>query len=123
MSDSVAYRTCPLCEATCGLEITTSDGVIKRINGDDDDVFSKGFVCPKGASLKALHEDGDRLRTPLIKQADGTHAAATWEEAFAEIARRLPPLVDEHGRDAVAAYIGNPTAHNLSGLLYGRVLL
>ena len=29
----------------------------------------------------------------------------------------------EHGRDAVAVYNGNPTAHNLAALLYGRLLL
>ena len=34
-------------------------------------------------------------------------------------ARRGPAA---HGRDAVAVYIGNPTAHNLAALLYGRVL-
>ena len=30
---------------------------------------------------------------------------------------------DAHGRDAVAVYIGNPAAHGLAALLYGRVLL
>src|SRR5882724_3050182 len=112
MSDPVAYRTCPLCEATCGLEIATTNGEVTRISGDDADVFSKGFVCPKGASLKALQEDPDRLRSPLVKQPDGTFAEVSWDEAFAEIARRLPPLMEEHGRDAVAAYVGNPSAHN-----------
>jgi anaerobic selenocysteine-containing dehydrogenase len=48
---------------------------------------------------------------------------ASWEEAFAAIDRRLPALQAEHGHDAVAVYIGNPTAHNLATLLYGRVLL
>ena len=47
----------------------------------------------------------------------------SWDEAFAEIDRRLPPILAEHGRDAVAVYLGNPTAHNLAALLYGRVLL
>ncbi|HEU4977966.1 MAG TPA: molybdopterin-dependent oxidoreductase [Solirubrobacteraceae bacterium] len=118
-----AYRTCPLCEATCGLEVTVADGAVSGIRGDRDDVFSRGYVCPKGAALKELHEDDDRVRTPLLRRPDGSFAAVTWDEAFAEIARRLPAIVEAHGRDAVAAYIGNPTAHNLDGLLYGRVLL
>src|SRR5688500_10577320 len=62
-----AYRTCPLCEATCGLEIRLDDGRVTAIRGDDDDVFSHGFICPKGPALKALHEDPDRVRTPLIR--------------------------------------------------------
>jgi len=48
----VAYRTCPLCEATCGLEIEVHGLEIKRIRGDSDDAFSKGFICPKGSTLK-----------------------------------------------------------------------
>ncbi|XAY04898.1 dimethyl sulfoxide reductase DmsA [Paraconexibacter sp. AEG42_29] len=99
------------------------DDRVTRIQGDADDVFSAGFICPKGGSLAALHDDPDRLRVPLVKQSDGTFAEATWDEAFAVIERRLPPIQAEHGRDSVAAYLGNPSAHNLSQMLYGRVLL
>jgi anaerobic selenocysteine-containing dehydrogenase len=125
MSPSTAttvFRTCPLCEATCGLELTLSNGGVRSIRGDSDDVFSAGFICPKGTTLGHLHDDPDRLRGPLVRR-DGELRAATWEEAFAEVARRLPPIVERHGRDAVAVYVGNPTVHNLSGTLYSRVLL
>ena len=117
------YRTCPFCEATCGLEVAIEDdGTVGRIRGDRDDVFSKGFICPKGSTLKPLHEDPDRLRAPLVRR-DGELQPATWDEAFAEIERRLMPIIEEHGRDAVAVYLGNPSVHNLSGLLYNPVLL
>ena len=59
--ERVAYRTCPLCEATCGLEITVVGDEVTRIRGDRNDVFSKGFICPKGSTLKQLHEDPNRL--------------------------------------------------------------
>jgi anaerobic selenocysteine-containing dehydrogenase len=119
---TTVVRTCPLCEATCGLELTIGDGTVTRIRGDQDDVFSRGFICPKGTTLGHLHDDPDRLRGPMVRR-DGELQAATWEEAFAEVARRLPPIIQGHGRDAVAVYIGNPTVHNLSGTLYSRVLL
>ena len=51
----VHHRTCPLCEATCGLEITTRGDQVVRIRGDRDNAFSEGFICPKGSSLKQLH--------------------------------------------------------------------
>ena len=117
-----AFRTCPLCEAGCGLEITVVDDRVTRIRGDRDDVFSHGFICPKGSTLKQLHEDPDRVRTPLIKR-DGEFQPATWDEAFTEIDRRLSAIVDRHGRQASAAYLGNPGAHSLSPLLYGRPFL
>ena len=123
MTESVtAYRTCPLCEATCGLELTLEDGAISSIRGDAEDVFSKGFICPKGFALKALHEDPDRIRSPLIRTPSGFEEVS-WDDAFAEIDRRLGPLLEEHGRDAVAVYLGNPNAHNLDALLYGRAFV
>ena len=120
------FRTCPLCEATCGLEITTRGDEVVRIRGDRDDVFSRGFICPKGSTLKQLHTDPDRLRRPMVRTgegADATWAEVGWDEAFAEIERRLLPLIEEHGRDAVALYLGNPTVHNLGAGIYARALI
>ena len=122
MTTSIDFRTCPLCEATCGLEVTHRDGKVIRIRGDRADVFSHGFICPKGSTLGKLDEDPDRLRTPLVKR-DGRHEPATWDEAFAAIASRLVPIVAEHGADAVGVYLGNPNVHSMSGVLYPRVLL
>lgn len=112
--------TCPLCEATCGLAVTFDGDRVTGVRGDPDDVFSRGYLCPKGASLGALHHDPDRLRAPLVKR-DGEFVEVSWDEAFAEIDRRLPPLLAEHGRDAVAVYAGNPSVHNSSTALYGPV--
>ncbi|RMI35617.1 molybdopterin-dependent oxidoreductase [Nocardia stercoris] len=118
---STAFLTCPLCEATCGLELTIRAEEI-RVRGDREDVFSRGYVCPKGTSIGALHSDPDRLRRPLIKR-DGVHVEVSWDEAFAEIEARLLPIVREQGADAVGVYFGNPTAHTLAGALYLRALL
>ncbi|WP_436492854.1 molybdopterin-dependent oxidoreductase [Actinokineospora sp. HUAS TT18] len=112
--------TCPLCEATCGLDVTIDGDRVTAVRGDAADVFSAGYICPKGASIGALHHDPDRLRTPMIKR-DGEWHPATWDEAFAEIAARLPRIIAEHGKDAVAVYAGNPSIHNTSTALYGRV--
>jgi len=117
-----AIRTCPLCEAGCGLEITVKGDEVVRIRGDRDDVFSHGFICPKGSTLKQLREDPDRVRTPLIKR-DGQFVEASYDEAFHEIAQRLLPILDAHGRDSAAIYIGNPTAHNLGAQLFGRFVI
>src|SRR5215204_3316617 len=119
---AVHYRTCPFCEATCGLEVETEGREVVSVRGDEQDVFSHGFICPKAFGLKQLHEDPDRLTTPLIRR-DGELVEATWDEAFEEIDRRLTPLLAEHGRNSVAAYVGNPNAHNLSFLTFGPVAL
>jgi anaerobic selenocysteine-containing dehydrogenase len=119
---SIHFRTCPLCEATCGLEITHRGEEVVRIRGDRADVFSHGFICPKGSTLGKLDQDPDRIRTPLIKR-NGRHQPVTWDEAFAEIERRLSPLIAEHGPNAVALYLGNPNVHSMSGMLYLRAFV
>ena len=115
-------RTCPFCEATCGLEIETEGREVVSVRGDADDVLSHGFICPKAFGIKQLHEDPDRLTTPLVRR-DGELVEATWDEAFEEIDRRLPPIMAEHGKNAVAVYNGNPNAHNLSFLTHGPAFL
>jgi anaerobic selenocysteine-containing dehydrogenase len=121
MDERTTWRTCPLCEAGCGLEITVRDGAVARIRGDRDDVFSHGFLCPKGPALKQLHEDPNRLRRPLVRR-NGHHVEVDWTEAWHEVARVLTPIIDAHGRNAVALYLGNPSAHSLSAALYLRTL-
>src|SRR5918996_4139564 len=118
----IAYRTCPLCEATCGLELHLRGREVTLVRGDRDDVFSHGYLCPKGTAIKALESDPDRIRAPQLRRGD-TWTAIGWDDAFAEVERGLTRVIDSHGRDAVALYIGNPNAHNLSGLVYNRVLI
>jgi len=118
----ISYATCPLCEATCGLEIETHDREILSIRGDEEDVFSHGYICPKAYSLKELHSDPDCIREPMIRRND-RWITVSWDEAFAEIERGLMPILDEYGRDALAIYVGNPNVHNIASLLYLPALL
>jgi anaerobic selenocysteine-containing dehydrogenase len=119
---SIHFRTCPLCEATCGLEITHRGEEVVRIRGDREDVFSHGFICPKGSTLGKLDQDPDRIKTPLVRR-NGHHQPVTWDEAFAEIEHRLTPLIAEYGPNSVGLYLGNPNVHSMSGMLYVRAFV
>ncbi|WP_053672360.1 molybdopterin oxidoreductase family protein [Streptomyces sp. NRRL B-1140] len=117
-----ALRICPLCEATCGLTLTIEGTRVTQARGDRDDVFSKGFICPKGASFGAVDSDPDRLRTPLVRR-DGELCEATWEEAFDAVAAGIRPVVERHGPHSVGVVLGNPNVHTMAGALYPPVLL
>jgi anaerobic selenocysteine-containing dehydrogenase len=119
----LSHRICPLCEATCGVTLTIDQGMVTRVRGDDDDVFSHGYICPKGVALGELHHDPSRLRFPLVRGPDGVHRRATWAEAWAEIARLLGQVRAEHGNDAIGTYRGNPSSHNAVTYLFGPALL
>lgn len=116
-----AQRICPLCEATCGLVLTIEAGRVTHARGDADDVFSAGFICPKGASLPGLDNDPDRLRRPLIRR-DGELVEATWAEAFDAVAAGLGDVLAAHGGTSVGVYLGNPNAHTVAGALYAPVI-
>jgi anaerobic selenocysteine-containing dehydrogenase len=119
----VHLRTCPLCEAMCGLEIHVRGEQVELIRADRDDAWSKGHLCPKGTTLGHLHHDPDRLRVPMLRQADGSFREATWDEAFARCDELLLPVIAEHGIEAVTAYVGNPLAHALSLSRYIGILI
>jgi anaerobic selenocysteine-containing dehydrogenase len=110
---AIHLRTCPLCEAMCGLRIAVDDGRVIRVTPDEADVWSRGYICPKGAVLGDLHDDPDRLRAPLVRDGDGFRTA-TWPEAFRVAEEKLHSVLQRHGKDAIATYIGNPTVHNFS---------
>ncbi|HWW44760.1 MAG TPA: molybdopterin-dependent oxidoreductase, partial [Acidimicrobiia bacterium] len=92
------------------------------MRGDRDDVFSHGFICPKGSVVGRVDADPNRVGRPL-RRVGGDWQEVTWSDAFQAIEDGLGPILERGGRDAVAVYLGNPNAHNLSGLLYGRALL
>ncbi|MEU6518247.1 molybdopterin oxidoreductase family protein [Streptomyces sp. NPDC046978] len=117
-----ALRICPLCEATCGLTLTVEGTRVTGARGDRDDVFSRGFICPKGASFGAADSDPDRLRTPLVRRG-GELREATWDEAFDAVAAGLRPVVERYGPHAVGVVLGNPNVHTMAGALYPTVLL
>ncbi|GII02214.1 molybdopterin-dependent oxidoreductase [Planobispora takensis] len=118
-----AHRTCPLCEAVCGLRLTLDDtGHVTSVKGDPDDPFSRGFICPKGASLGRLDEDPDRLRAPMVRTGQAW-AEVSWEEAFRVVERGLTSVIETHGRQSLAVYLGNPNAHSMAGALYGAPLI
>jgi anaerobic selenocysteine-containing dehydrogenase len=106
----------------CGIAIELEGDDILAIRGDHDDPFSRGHICPKAVALQDVHDDPDRLRRPLRKTAAGFEEIG-WEEALDEAARRLAAIQQEHGRNAVAVYQGNPTVHNHGALLFSQVFL
>ena len=104
--------TCPLCEALCGILVEVDGQRIRSVRGDPDDPFSRGYICPKAAALADLHDDPDRIRTPLVRDGSGWREVS-WKVALDRAAEGLARVRRRHGRDAVGVYYGNPVAHNL----------
>jgi anaerobic selenocysteine-containing dehydrogenase len=106
----------------CGLEVHVEADEVKLIRADRDDVWSRGYLCPKGTTLGHLHHDPDRLRQPMVREGE-TWREVSWDEAFARCTELLAPVIAEHGIEAVTAYVGNPLAHNMSLSRYVAILI
>ena len=112
---------CNLCEAICGLVFTLDEGRISAVRGDPDDPLSRGHICPKAVALQDIHEDPDRLRRPVRRAPEGWQEIG-WDEALDLVATNLARAVNEHGRDAVAFYLGNPNVHSLGAMTHGGAM-
>lgn len=111
------YRNCNLCEAICGIEISVQAGQHLNIRGDDDDPFSRGYICPKAVALQDIHYDKDRIKHPVRRTANGWQRIG-WDEAFDEVTQNLKRIHAKYGKNSVATYLGNPTVHNYGALLF-----
>ncbi|GAB2509192.1 molybdopterin-dependent oxidoreductase [Nocardia heshunensis] len=117
---TVHHAACNLCEAICGITVTTTDGAITDIRGDAADPLSRGHVCPKSVSLVDIQQDPDRLRHPMRRIGE-RWVEIGWDEAISTVAENLVRIRREHGGDAVAVYFGNPAVHSLGAMTHGTL--
>lgn len=115
-------RSCHLCEAMCGLEITTESGVIQKIKGDPKDPFSSGAYCPKGPALQDIHEDPDRLKGPMRRHGSRWEPIG-WEDAFDLVVSKIEGIQSAYGQNALGVYQGNPTVHSLGATMFGHAFV
>lgn len=109
--DGTHYTFCRICEACCGLAVTVRDGRAVSIAPDRQNPHSQGHVCVKGVSFHATVNDPDRVTRPLRRTGGpGEFEPVSWDEALDDIAARLKTILGRDGADALAFYIGNPTA-------------
>ena len=108
-------RTCHICEANCGVVITTEGREILSIKGDPANALSRGHICPKATALEDLQNDPDRLRAPQKREGDSWETIS-WAQAFSEIGERTRAILARDPKSS-AIYVGNPNAHS-----YGNAL-
>lgn len=110
-------HTCHLCESMCGITLTIAGNQVEAIRPNKDDSWSQGHICPKGLQLGRLHEDPDRLRSPMVRQGSEWREVS-WDEAFARCEQIIHGVLERHGRQAFALRTGNMVGHNFSLMRY-----
>ena len=96
---------CRICEALCGLEVTVDGDQIVDIRPDDDHVATRGYGCLKGLKQHRLYNTPDRLLHPM-QRTNGELQRVSWDDALGSIGSKVRELIDNHGRDSIAMYVG-----------------
>ena len=97
---------CRNCTAICGIELEVEDNKIVSLVGDKDNPSSKGYFCIKGQASQDFNNGEDRLKQSQKRNADGSFSDIANEQALDEIAARLKDIIDTHGPESVALYVG-----------------
>lgn len=105
---------CRVCNAMCGLVVTVEGQAVTRVRGDDDHALSRGYTCPKGRAVGALHHDAARLDRPLMGRGPD-RKVSSWNEIVIDLSDRIAASVDEHGPDSVAMYLASGSAFDTAG--------
>jgi NADH-quinone oxidoreductase subunit G len=80
---------CEHCASGCAQRTDHRRGkVLRRLAGDDPEV-NEEWNCDKGRWAFAYPTQGDRIATPLVREADGSQRPASWSEAVAIAVRGL----------------------------------
>ena len=96
---------CRICEALCGLEVTVDGDQVVDIKPDDDHIATRGYGCLKGLKQHRLYDTPDRLLYPM-QRIDGELRRVSWDGALGNIGSKVRELIDNHGRDSIALYVG-----------------
>ena len=105
----IVKSVCLNCSTVCGIQGYVIDGQLVKIGSNPDDPNNGKSLCAKGQSGPTINDYPERLLFPLKrvgKRGEGKWTRITWEEAHAEIARRIRKTMDEGKPEEVAIQIG-----------------
>lgn len=124
MATETVNTYCRICVAACGLEVDVDPGenAVRAIRPDRHNPYTWRDFCKKGKTANELVTHPRRLLTPMRRVGD-RYEPATYEEATADIARRLNAIIDRHGPDAIGSYHGNPMGFSFATTSFWMGLL
>lgn len=96
---------CRFCHVFCGLEVDVQDNKIIAVRGDHDNPMSEGYTCTKGRAEVERINHPERLLVSQ-KSVNGQFENIESDQAIAEIGNKLKAIIDKHGPESVAVYVG-----------------
>ncbi len=107
----IRHSLCDICSPTshCGVNCYVKDGVIIKVEGNENHPLNQGLLCTKGASNRQYIYREDRIKTPLKRtgpRGSGQYAPISWDEALDTIAEKLNGYKAQYGAQSVFFFGG-----------------
>ena len=112
---------CRICEATCGLRVTTESNRVTAIEPDPEHVVSRGYACVKGTRYAANQHSPDRVLQPQKREGD-RFVEISWDQALREIAAKIREQLDRRGPQSVGHFVGSAGGANVLAPLFRNAL-
>jgi anaerobic selenocysteine-containing dehydrogenase len=104
---------CVLCSHNCGLRVDVEAGKISAVRPDKGNPITHGYSCNKGFQIKHYVDHDERVETPLRRRSDGSFERVSWDEAVADISKKLVSLREQHGPRSIGLVgVGGQANHN-----------
>lgn len=100
----------PGCHLGCGILIyTDKDGKLVKVEGDPENPFNNGRLCPRCLDLIESVYNSDRILYPMRrtgKRGEDAWERISWDEAYDEIATKLLYYKENFGAESVSFWKG-----------------
>ena len=96
--------TCGVCSIGCGIEIAVAGARIVGVRGRPGHAVSDGRLGPKGLNQYFANRHPSRATFPLIRNREGKHLRASWDDAMGLVVDRFNEALAADGPDGVAIY-------------------
>ena len=114
---STSYGICHFCSVGCGIEVKVKGNEIVSTEGLIDHPINEGALCPKGRSLKEMHNSELRLTHPLVrKPGSDKWEPISWDEAIDKIAKKVKDVRDTTFTKTVGIDGNNVTVNRTEGI-------
>ncbi|SHN58474.1 molybdopterin-containing oxidoreductase family protein [Desulfitobacterium chlororespirans] len=109
-------RTGPGCHDNCGVLMYVKDGNLMKIEGDPENPYNQGRLCPRCLAGKEMIYHPDRLLHPMKRigaRGENKWEKITWDEAYDLCEKKIKEVADKYGSESIVVMQG--TGRDING--------
>lgn len=95
----------PGCHLGCGVLVYSKDGEVMRVEGDPDNPYNQGRLCPRCAAVTEIFNNDKRVVTPMKRAKENRGKDAwepiSWNEALDTVEARFNGYKEKYGPESV----------------------